>query len=165
MAVKTSWSSGDVLTAADLTDTFAAKAALSDLAIVQVVGATYSTSASSSSSTYSDTGLTATITPSSASNKVLAIVMQGGVGKTGSTYPGIKLFRDAIEIAKEDGAGFTNTTAYNFIGTVAFAVLDTPATTSAITYKTQFNSMSATASATVQNAGSTSTIVLMEVAA
>jgi hypothetical protein len=39
--------------------------------VLQVVTATYSTQATTSSTTFADSGLTASITPSSASNKVL----------------------------------------------------------------------------------------------
>ena len=45
--------------------------------ILQVVNATYSTQTTSSSSTYADTGLSASITPSSSSSKVLVIVQIG----------------------------------------------------------------------------------------
>ena len=50
-------------------------------------------------------------------------------------------------------------------GTISATYLDSPATTSATTYKTQFNSTNGTTQATVQHGGSTSTIVLMEVGA
>jgi hypothetical protein len=43
-------------------------------AVLQVVNATYSTYTSSSSSTFADTGLTASITPSATSSKILVIV-------------------------------------------------------------------------------------------
>jgi len=46
-------------------------------AILQVVQATYSTEVGSSSATYADTGLTASITPSSSSNKVLVMISHG----------------------------------------------------------------------------------------
>ena len=42
--------------------------------VLQVVQATTSTKASTTSTSYADTGLTASITPSSSSNKVLVII-------------------------------------------------------------------------------------------
>ena len=48
--------------------------------VLQVVHATYSTLVTNSTTTYTDTGLTASITPSSTSSKVLIIVNQVGLG-------------------------------------------------------------------------------------
>ena len=50
--------------------------------VLQVVAGTTSASASNSTTTYADTGLTATITPSAASSKVLVLVSQQGVRKS-----------------------------------------------------------------------------------
>jgi hypothetical protein len=135
--------------------------------VLQVVAATYSTQTSSSSSTFADTGLTATITPSSATSKVLVLVTQNGVRKqTNDTAVGIKLFRDATEIAVlATDAGDTSSTARNEIGTVGISLLNEPATTSAITYKTQFRSVSNNASAIVQLGNAVSSIVLLEIGA
>ena len=61
-------------------------------AVVQVVNATYNTQASSTSTSYADTGLTASITPSSASNKVLVLFSQAGCHKAGgNTHGRLKL--------------------------------------------------------------------------
>ena len=63
-----------------------------------------------------------------------------------------------------DGAGYTNSTAYNIIGTVSTVVVDSPATTSSVTYKVQFMSAGGTSLVRVQTNSSLSTIVLMEIA-
>ena len=124
------------------------------------------TTATSSSSTLADTNLTATITPVSASHKILVLVTQNGVGKdTNDTRVNTSLLRDATTIATELGAAQDSAADSNFIGTVAFAVLDSPATTSAIVYKTQFASNGNNATAHVQVNGSRSSIVLLEVKA
>ena len=75
--------------------------------VVQVVQAQTTTPADSSSATYADTGLTANITPSSTSNKVLVIVDHTNVQKTGSTQVGIKLFRGSTEIRESRYLGST----------------------------------------------------------
>ena len=134
--------------------------------ILQVVNATYSTTASSSSTSYTDTGLTASITPSSSSSKILVLVNQTGCSKSFSnTYLRLILLRGASTLATfENSAGFTNTTAFTFIGACSICYLDSPATTSSTTYKTQFSS-AAGASVAVNDSNVTSTITLMEVAA
>jgi hypothetical protein len=138
-------------------------------AVVQVVSATYDTTSASSSSTFADTGLTATITPTSASNKILVFVNQNGCGKvTNNTSIGLRLVRGSttitnIGVIEAD----TNSGATNRIGSMTTAYLDSPATTSATTYKTQFNSAANLGTVILQESSSgtfaMSTIVLMEV--
>lgn len=133
--------------------------------VVQIVSATTSTGVASSSATYADTGLTATITPTSANNKVLVLASQSGVTKsTSNTGCGIRLFRGASLIHQmEVTATSTGTTADNFVGSVTIAAIDVPATVSAMVYKTTFNSSAGTGSVTVQSNSATSSLVLMEV--
>jgi hypothetical protein len=134
--------------------------------VLQVVNASYSTTTGSSSSTYADTGLTASITPSSTSSKILVIVHQEGLSKvTNSTGVDLKLFRGATELALFGGnAGQQYTTAWNFVGGAGITYLDSPSTTSSTTYKTQFSSTGNNANVYVQSNNATSTITLMEIA-
>ena len=133
--------------------------------VLQVVSATYATQTSSSSSTYADTGLTATITPTLATSKVLVLLSQNGVTKpSGDTYLRLKLFRGATEIAYvSNSVGETASNATNGAATVGINYLDSPATTSATTYKTQFASGANIASLRVQDGSSLSSIVLLEI--
>ena len=135
--------------------------------ILQVVNATYSTQVSNSTNTYADTGLTATITPASSSNKILVIVNQAGCGKdTSNTALLLRLLRGATSIAVfETTAAATNSSAVNLIGACSICYIDSPATTSATTYKTQLRGDANAAAVYVQYASSISTITLMEVAA
>jgi hypothetical protein len=139
--------------------------------ILQVVNATYSTNTTSSSSTFADTGLTATITPTSATSKILVLACQAGCGKNGgNTRLYLRLLRGATTIADfERMAGYTNSSADNFIGACSVAYLDSPATTSSTTYKTQLASQNNSSPVYVNLAdggvNSTSTITLMEIAA
>jgi len=134
--------------------------------VLQVVNASYSTTTGSSSSTYADTGLTASITPSSTSSKILVIVHQEGLSKvTNSTGVDLKLFRGATELALFGGnAGQQYTTAWNFVGGAGITYLDSPSTTSSTTYKTQFSSTGNNANVYVQSNNATSSITLMEIA-
>ena len=133
--------------------------------VVQIITATYSTAAASSSSTFADTGLTASITPTSASNKVLVLVDQGGLFKdTGDTGCDVTLQRaggDILAFARQ--AGYTATTGTGDVGSAGAVYLDAPATTSATTYKTQFASFTNVARCVVQHGSSISTIALIEV--
>jgi hypothetical protein len=139
--------------------------------VLQVVNATYATEVASSTNTFVDTGLTATITPTSATSKILVIVSQMGVSKSGSTRMHLKLLRGASDILQmSDIIAYTNTTTFNNIGSVTSSYLDSPATTSATTYKTQFCSNQNTSVVYVQNystsaTNSVSTLTLMEIGA
>lgn len=135
--------------------------------VLQVVNATYSTQVNNITNTYADTGLTASITPTSATSKILVIVNQADVAKTtNDTSCRIRLLRGATVIVQMAlYAAGTGTTATNVVGSVGTSFLDSPATTSSTTYKTTFASSSNNATATVQFGGSDSTITLMEIAA
>jgi hypothetical protein len=126
--------------------------------VLQIVAASYAVETSSSSNSYADTGLTATITPTSATSKILVLMTQNGVLKdTNNTDLRMKMFRGGTEISFFTGAD-TNTSTRNNIGTVGISYLDSPATTSATTYKTQFISSSNNAVVKVQTGSSTSSI-------
>ena len=135
--------------------------------VLQVVSATYSTLADSATDTFVDTGLTATITPSSASSKVMVLVVHNGCQKfNADTHIGLKLFRASTEIANFGGAGGqTNSSVIVGIGSISVSVLDTPATTSATTYKTQFRSNNNTSFVRLQASSGLSTILLIEIGA
>jgi len=138
--------------------------------VLQVVSATYSTQTSNSTSTPADTGLTASITPSSSASKILVMVNQAGVEKDASNSGnGVDLFlqKNSSNLIKIGGyIGYTGTSIRNIIGSASCAYLDSPATTSAITYKTQFYNAGVNGAAVlVQSQAAVSTITLMEIAA
>jgi hypothetical protein len=157
------FTTGAILTAAQQNDLRGA------FRILQVVQGTHSTLATNSTSTFADTGLTATITPQSTSSKILVLVNQASCAKTaGNTQSHfyMQLLRGATSISIFEGsAGYTNTSSDNYIGTISTVFLDSPATTSATTYKTQFRNNVNAASVTCQVNGVTSTITLLEVSA
>lgn len=137
--------------------------------ILQVVTASTSTAASSSTATLVDTGLSATITPQSTSSKILVYVAHPQCHKSppnGFTCLSMAILRGATNIQQVvTVAGFTGTSLDNVFGVTGIH-LDSPNTTSATTYKTQFASAFGAASVTVQyGSAGTSTIVLMEVSA
>jgi hypothetical protein len=138
--------------------------------VLQVVQATYSTEVTNATSTYADTGLTATITPSSATSKVLVMVSQQGCSKTSANADNsieLKLLRGATDILQFVTFGILTNSALRVNGLNYSAnYLDTPATTSATTYKTQFRNQNGTAAVQVQAISSAvSTILLLEIGA
>ena len=67
--------------------------------VIQVVQGTYSTETSYSTSTLTDSGLTATITPKFATSKILVMVHQNGIGKdSGNTREQIASVVDGSKI-------------------------------------------------------------------
>jgi hypothetical protein len=156
------------IVATQLTGTIAS-ARLPTGSVLQVVNATTATNASNSTSTLADTGLTASITPSSASNKVLVIVSQNGCRKEAGNAVSrvfVQLQRNGTGIGDFAGSSaYTGVNDINDIGSVSASILDSPATTSAITYKTRFRNGTNAASVSVQTDSEVSTITLMEISA
>jgi hypothetical protein len=140
--------------------------------VLQVVNATYSTLTSTTSSTYADTGLSASITPTSSSNKILVLISLNGMSKQGSSSSNsidLQLVRNSTSIVQIDGLlGYTSNLAVQSGVSSSLNYLDSPATTSSTTYKIQFASDQnvATVYINANNArGATSTITLLEIAA
>lgn len=131
--------------------------------ILQTVNATYSTQTSVASSTYVDTGLSASITPISTSSKILITVAQNGMAKVGNVYCAVKILRNSTDITTIGPTLGNTQTTLTLVGfSVNATYLDSPSLTSSITYKTQFSSSGATAY--TQTDGATSYITLQEIA-
>ena len=134
--------------------------------VLQVVQGTATTSVEHST-TYADTGLTASITPSSTSNKILIMVNQAMlvVGGNGGS---VKLFRDSTAIYTPPQAyAFHIETADAYLRNYhCFNYLDSPSSISALVYKTQARELSSGGGAVkTQDDSFKSYITLMEVSA
>jgi hypothetical protein len=117
---------------------------------VQVVQTVVTTPVSTSSTSFVDiTGMTATITPTSASNKILVLVDGKFSASTASAGSFIKLVRNSTDIYVGTSVGSSVACSYGFMpnGANVFyygqaqmcqQFLDSPATTSATTYKLQW---------------------------
>ena len=142
-------------------------AALPAGSVLQVVSSNYSTQVTNATNTYVDTGLTASITPRSTSSKILVIVSQNGMYKTSGNSQNsasVKLVRNTTDISVfAIYTGFTNSATPLTGGSSSTNYLDSPATTSATTYKTQIASSFNTSAVSCQQDGQTSTITLMEI--
>jgi hypothetical protein len=159
-------STGNVLTVASGIPSWAAPAGGGK--VLQVVSATYSTYVQNNTANFADTGITATITPTLATSKILVMVHQNGCGKSSQNDQNnlkINLLRGATEIVADfaGSAGFTNSALYNNNGTCSLSYLDEPNTTSSTTYKTRFKNNNNSIAVFVQSGDSTSTITLLEI--
>ena len=141
-------------------------AAASGGKVLQVVQGTTSTSAANSTTTMADTNLTVTITPSSASSKILVMTSQGLRKTEQNTGNGVhtRLMRDSTSIFLSKALFYTGTLLDNR-ALQTIIKLDSPNTTSAVTYKTQFRNEAAAAEVVANFDGCDATIVVMEIGA
>ena len=162
-------SAGQVLTVVSGVPAWATPAAGGGGKVLQVVYGSTSTNTANSTTTYADTTLTATITPTLSTSQILVIVNQNGCGHGAvNAIEWIRIMRGATEILEiSDLIGYTASATTMFGLSVGATKLDSPATTSATTYKTQFRSED-TNTVRVQgnNSGTcNSTITLLEIGA
>jgi hypothetical protein len=127
-------------------------------------------------SSQTDSGLTATITPSAASSKILVLVTQIMLIERSDNqiFYGYFLYRDATDIftTRNDGLNMraTGTTLVGRSVPTSISYLDAPNTTSAVTYKTRGERQSGSGTIkfqpTAPGGGSTSGIItLLEIGA
>ncbi len=135
--------------------------------VLQVVNATTLTADSTTSDTFQDSSLFASITPSSASNKVFVIVSSRAGMSIGDRGPRFAIFRGATNIT-----GSTSTEGMavyqangNTVQSLSITILDEPSTTSSTTYRLKFRTQDSTSESCSTN-GSTgkNSITLMEIA-
>jgi hypothetical protein len=149
----------------DTGPSFVQSAALPNGSVLQVVNSkTTSGIINSSNSSYADSGLTATITPKYSTSKIVILIAQNGVNSSSAnTGVILRLLRDGTQISP-----FGQYIGYGLIQFVSgnpLSYVDSPASTSAVTYKTQFKLGTGSGIAYVQDNGCESTMTLMEIAA
>ena len=143
--------------------------------VLQVVQVSYSTETTNSTTSYADTGLSASITPSSATSKILVIATQAFEFQQGQDAAGgfLKILRDSTGIYEITGlrANIGGASLALIGGLYTMNYLDSPATTASTTYKTQMRLESTGGSfksctAQYDDYGTaTSTMILMEIGA
>jgi len=144
--------------------------------ILQVVSTTKTDTFTTTSTSYVDvTGVSQAITPTSATSKVL-IIITGVTGQTSNANLNrFNIVRDSTNIGQSTGGATDNETSFIYplvanVG-VPFAIsfLDSPATTSATTYKLQMAVSGGTGTigrhGQNSNSGAITTITVMEVSA
>jgi hypothetical protein len=151
--------------------------------ILQVVTTIKSDRFTTTSGTPVDiTGYSATITPSSATSKILVMSSFHFSDSDTASYPKFKLLRDSTDLGLGDASGsgtrvtagvIPNSHGVIVVHNIGYNILDSPATTSATTYKWQVSTFSsrlmtfngAQTTPTANSLNTSSTIILMEVAA
>ncbi len=144
--------------------------------VLQVVQTFKNDVFATTSNSYVDvTGLTASITPSSSSNKIL-VLLKTTQGVYGDGFIKAKLLRGSTDIAVANGKDYftfnypsrnvTDTNLYIAQGSQHLDFLDSPNSTSSTTYKVQFKSNGSNIICQYDDANgdSISTITLMEIA-
>lgn len=136
---------GQVLTADSTTATGLKWATAGSGKVKQVVSTAKTDTFSTASASFTDiTGLSVSITPTSASNKILVICTIGQVDGSGALAGGIRLMRGTTAIGVGDAGSGQSQGSAGFIFNAGnrpmvtgLTFLDSPATTSATTYKVQ----------------------------
>lgn len=107
--------------------------------VLQVVNGTYSTETTTSSPSWSSTGLAASITPTSTSSKILVSVSPNiYFGSSNSIGCGLRIDRSGTAVYTT--GLINNVNAITILsGSYSIDYLDSPSTTSSITYTLQFN--------------------------
>jgi hypothetical protein len=134
--------------------------------ILQVVQGTTSTVVTNSTNTYANTGLSATITPRETASRILMLINHAACYKAaGNAFSGLNLriLRGASVIQTYAiGLGYTAVSS-EMTFNANFTYIDSPSTTGAVTYSTQFANNANAASVQVQASSSLSTLTLLEV--
>jgi hypothetical protein len=139
--------------------------------VLQVVSATYATNVSTTSTSFVTTGLTGTITPSSATSKIMVFINSpfrtvGSAGNVGyaTVYRGTVA---GTNLGLADGFGSSGNVATGETKDHPFSIsiLDSPATTSATTYTFAMRSSNASFTVSTFMAAKRSTMTLMEISA
>ena len=168
----------NTITTSMIQDSAITSSKLSSGKILQVVSVTDDTEVTVNNQTYTDTGLTANITPSSTSSKILIMVTHQVLlsASASAFYGGIKLLRGSTDIfdpmpTNSTGPfGIGHSTGSGSIYTYfPMQFLDSPSSTSQQTYKTQCRNYTTSGSAYIMindnaaNNNGKSVMTLMEV--
>ena len=90
----------------------------------------------SAGTTEADASLSVTITPSTSSKKILLTVLGGNVSsRQENDYGQVKIYKDNTQLALFNRQGRSATLLFD---TVSMAVIDSPASTDAVTYKVRW---------------------------
>jgi len=144
-----------------------AKAALPTGSVLQVVNATYTTETSTTSSSYVDTGWTFSITPTFSTSKIF-IVARVTSRVIGYAFGSLQFVRGASTVLSPAPAtayetGITTGSA-DLRHVNSYVYLDSPATTSLVTYKVQMIAFSGY-QYIVYPSNNPASVVMMEIAA
>jgi hypothetical protein len=161
--ILTSASTG--ISASNITTGTLPKAQLPTGSILQVLTDTQPGEQSTSSTSFTNTALSITITPTSATSKIF-LLYTGSAGNDGTQESYLTIARNGTNLGNSTNGmmriWFNGSGSYHF-GGFSMSFLDSPATTSAITYTVQFRTNSGLVY--ISGANSTDSFTVFEVAA
>ena len=132
--------------------------------VLQVVNDTHGTQHSTSSTSFVTTGWSLSITPSLASSKILLFGTFNGY-QSPSSYLHFTVYRGGINLSDSTyGFGGIYGNTGDRFSQISFSYLDSPASTSSVTYTVNFRVSTGTGYMNL-NTGEKSTLTLMEIAA
>jgi len=133
--------------------------------VLQVVSMTSTSENSTGSTSYVATSLTQSITPSSTSSKIYASFSSAAFCNTNG-FIALTLYRGDSTNLGTGTYGLTWAKDYttNFIDSVSFQYLDSPSTTSAVTYTVRIRAQESGHSVTLNINGTRGVLTLMEIA-
>ena len=138
--------------------------------VIQTVYGSITSSETTSSTSYVNTSLAATITPTSSSSKILVIVNAAMYANGVGTHAITSVFRGDVSGTDLGNGTYGIGSAYNGSGgaanknTVCCSILDSPNTTSATTYTVAIKKANGSYSSLISVNSERSTIVLQEIA-
>jgi len=130
--------------------------------VLQVVQDTTATEATTNSTSFTDTALSLSITPSATTSKILLMFASTIRGDNSAGNSNYTLVRGSTNLSSS-GHGMVRT--QNVKGGGAINFLDTPNTTSATTYKVQFKSTNVNNNAYIAEGDTTASLIAIEVGA
>lgn len=137
--------------------------------VLQVVTNTRSTDFTTTSTSFVDSGLSASITPSSTSNKILILVNLNTCSTTSNSGDGagMQILRGATSIFSDSWFIYNSGTVGLQANAGSFNYYDSPSTTSSTTYKVQVKCRTNSMGINVNGAsgGPIASLTLMEIAA
>lgn len=133
--------------------------------VLQVVQTTSTATTSTSSSTYQSTPLAVSITPKSATSKILILTAGAYADSAGATTGAYAVARNGTALTASEAAWYRSAGGSGY--TMNLTYLDSPATTSATTYAVYIKAVSGTVylGSSGVGAATTATITAMEIAA
>ena len=135
--------------------------------VIQVVHSSINTVETTTSDSFVDTALHVDITPTSSSNKILIRAAVGIYNPTNGSAAAATIKRDSTNLFHSDwGFGYIYTaSAGGHVNSIPMETLDSPSTTSQVTYRVQLSRTTVGAgTAYISVNGSVSTITAMEIA-
>jgi hypothetical protein len=132
--------------------------------VLQVVNATYSTTFNTGSTTFVNSGLTASITPKFSTSKILVMVnMPTEVGSAAQTVFST-IYRNSTNIAPNTNLGVLRNGSNYIDSVLSMTILDSPATTSSTAYTVYVNVTAGNSYYHSAGGNESSVITLMEIA-